>query len=288
MLGGVELSLMRTHNVHGTVERIDAAVVGIERHGGYIVGPVAELRGLDDRPAAEGSHVLRAVEQRQAFLGGQVDGLPPHLLQQFGSTHQLTLVFHLAQSDERQAEMGQRHEVAGAAHRALHVDHGVDLVVEEVDETLHGIEFAARIAIGERLYLEQDHQLHDLVGDALTDTAGMTHHQVDLQLRELVFADGDIAQRSETGRHAIDRHFGFGNLLVEILTASRDAMHGIVAQLEFVVAPQNLPHLVESQVACADFMYVHSVVVVVPIPASSLIIAYRQISPAGMGRVLLL
>ena len=51
--------------------------------------------------------------------------------------------------------------------------------------------------------------------------------------------------------------------MVEILAAAGDTVDGIVAQLEFIVPPQDFPNLVEGQVACTDFMYVHSVVVIV-------------------------
>ena len=78
--------------------------------------------------------------------------------------------------------MGQWNQVARRAHGALHVHDGVYIVVEEVYQSLHSLQVYARITIRERLYLEQYHELHYLVGHPLTNAAGMAHHQVDLQL----------------------------------------------------------------------------------------------------------
>ena len=58
----------------------------------------------------------------------------------------------------RRVEMmnpSQRHEVARGAHATLLIDNGAHAVVEELDETLYGVELDAAVAVGERLDLEE-------------------------------------------------------------------------------------------------------------------------------------
>ena len=72
-----------------------------------------------------------------------MNGLPAFLLQNCCAGHNFAFKLYFAQANQRQAEVGKRHEVAGCAQRSLHINNGVDVVVEEVDESLYGVEFAA-------------------------------------------------------------------------------------------------------------------------------------------------
>ena len=234
VFGGVHLSLVRTHRMDGMMEGFDTSIVGIEREGSNVVGPVAELCGVDNRPAAECCHVLCAVKQSQSFLRVQLDGFPVLEFKQFFSAHATALILHFAETNEGEAEVSERDKVTRRADRALHIDDGEDVVVEEVDETFDSVELHARIAITERLNLEQNHQLHDVVGHTFAATAGVAHHKVDLQLRELILVDVDVAERTEAGSDTINGVLRIGNLLVEVFAAAQDLLAGVFAQLEFV------------------------------------------------------
>ncbi len=165
-------------------------------------------RACDQRPDAVGAHELRAVEQRQPLFRLELEGFPAQFAKHFGRrTHHLADL-HLAQTQQRQAHVGQRREVARSAERTLLIDDGQDVAVEQLDETLHRRQLHARMAVGERLYLEQQNQPHDLRGHALPGSAGARHHEVLLQARQLVAAHRNIAQRPETGRDAVDRPLG--------------------------------------------------------------------------------
>ena len=185
---GLELALVGTHQVDGLGERLDASVIGFERHGADAVGPVAEFHSVQHSPHGERTHVLGAVEQCQALFAGQMDRLPALGTEHLGTGDDTAVHLDLAQTHQGQAQVCQRHQVARCAERALTIDDGADALVEEVNQALDGVELAARVAIAERLHLEQNHDAHYLVGHALTHTAGMRLHQVDLQLRQLVLA----------------------------------------------------------------------------------------------------
>ena len=187
---------------------------------------------MDQRPDAVGAHKLRAVQQRKALFRLQPDRLQPQFGKHFGRGTHLALILHLAQPQQRQAHMCQRREVARSAQRTLLIDDGQDAAVEKLHETLHRRQLHARMAVGERLYLEQQNQPHDLRGHALPGSAGVRHHEVLLQARQLVAAHRNVAQRPETGRDAVDRPLGVLHLAVEVLAAADDARPGVVAQRE--------------------------------------------------------
>ena len=90
--------------------------------------------------------------------------------------------------------MSQGDEVARSTERTLHIHNREDVVVEEVDEPLHGVELTAREAVTQRLYLQQKHDFHNLIGNSLTRAAGVRHHQVDLKFCQMVMSDGDVTE----------------------------------------------------------------------------------------------
>ena len=88
----------------------------------------------------------------------------------------------------------------------------------------------------------------------------MALDEVDLQLLQLVFAHRHFAQRAEAGGDAIDRHGAFGNFAVEILTATHDAMAGIVAELQLVVFFDDFADALNGEVFGIDLMNLHGYV----------------------------
>ncbi len=245
---------MGPHLVHGGVERLHTAVESLQRHGADPVGGAAQPPGPDERPDTVGAHELRAVQQGQSLLRLELNGAPPLRLQHLGSGNDLPFILHLAQTEQRQAQVGQRCQVARGAQRPLLIDDGEDIGVEKIGQTLDGAELNARVAVGERLDLEEQHQPDDLVRDALAGAAGVGHHQVLLQLGQLVGLHGDIAERAETGRNTVDGLLAGLHLPVEILAAADDARTGVVAQRKGVVSVQNLLDTVDGEVGGTDFV----------------------------------
>ena len=90
--------------------------------------------------------------------------------------------------------MRQRNEVARCAHRTLHIDNRTNTRIEEVDETLHGDQLTTGIAVAEGLYLEEKHDAYNVARHTVATAAGMAHHEIDLQLGELVLTDADVAE----------------------------------------------------------------------------------------------
>ena len=183
-----------------------------------------------------------------------MDGLPSHLLVELLTRDDLALILYMAEADERQTEVSQRHEVARGAHATLLIDNGAHAVVEELDETLHGVELDAAVAVGERLDLEEDHQTDHIRRHAVALATGVAHHEVDLQLGQLVLVDAHLAEGAETCRHTVDGCLGGGNLLVQIFTAADDACLGVVGETQLIALADDGADGIERQMFCADIM----------------------------------
>ena len=239
------LSFMRTHLMHCVGERCCESVVGIERHGSNLVSPIAQAVRLRESPNRERTHVLRAVEQCQTLLRCELDRLPVELAEHLLATYHLAVYLHFAKTDERKREMSQWHEVARCTERALHVHNRINIVVEEVDESVHGYELTAREAVAERLYLQEQHHLHDVVRHAVARAAGVRHHKVNLQLRQIVGTDAHVAERAEARRHTIYRCSSLRNLAVEILSTLHDALLRVVAQFYLVATIHHLANALD-------------------------------------------
>ena len=253
----INLPEMRSHGVDSVSKRLNSSVESIERHRRNHVGPVREASCLQQRPHGESTHILRAVEQRQALFRGHFNRFPTHPAQHFRSTDHFALHFHLALADERQTKVCQRHQVARSAERTLPINHRRDVVVVEINEPLHRVEFAARIAVTERLDFQQQHDPNDVVFNPLPHAASVTFDEVDLQLRQFVLAHRHVAQRAEACRHAIDRLRLACNFLVEILAAAHDSMACVVAQGQFFVSPDNFADALNREMLGTDLMDVH-------------------------------
>ena len=83
----------------------------------------------------------------------------------------------------------------------------------------------------------------------------MALHEIHLQLRQLVLAYRDVAQRAEAGGDTIDGFFLIGYLLIEIAAAANDALAGIVAQCQLIVLSDNFSDALYRQMFSANFVY---------------------------------
>ena len=182
-LAGLDLARVGADEVRQRQERFDAAVIGVQGHRGDAVRPGGEPHALEEGIDGVGAHELGAVQQRQAFLGLERDGLPALFGPYLRGGADLALIQNFAQADEREAQVGEGSEVAGSAEGTLLVHDRKDVLVEHVDEPLHRDELRARMAVGQALGLEEEHQLHNLGPDGLAGAAGVGHHQVVLKLR---------------------------------------------------------------------------------------------------------
>ena len=132
----------------------------------------------------------------------------------------------------------------------MHIHYWIDVIIEEIHQTLHSVEFTARVTIAQRLHLEQHHHLYDVVRHTVAYATSVRHHQIYLKLGELVGIYGNVAKRTETSGNAIDRTSGLGYLLVKVFPAADDAIACIVAKLKFVTVIYYLTDTLDGEMFC--------------------------------------
>ena len=245
----LNLSPVRADLLDAVHEGVDASVEGFERQGGDEVGPAREALGLEDGKDAVGRHELRAVQQGQALLAHQADGFPAEFVQHADGLAFPAFVVDVAHADEGQEEVGQRGQVARRAQRAAVVDDGQDVVVEEVQDALHGDDLHAAVPQRQGMCLEQHHQLDDDGAYFFAHAARMALDEVLLQRAQFVGGDVLVAQRAEARGDAIERLVGLGDLLVQVVAAALDARFGFRGQLQLQVLGQDAFDELEGQVA---------------------------------------
>ena len=192
--GRLHLSLMRTDGMHTGCEWLLAAVEGLEGDGGYLVGGRRDMLRMTQTPYGMGQHELGTVEKGQTLLRRQCQRLPAEEFLQLASGISPALVVKFAETKQRQTHIGQRGQVAGRAERALLIYHRNHSFIEEVNQPFHGLDPYSGVAVGQGFDLQGQHKAHNLRTHLLSYSAGMGHHQILLELRELVAVHGHVAE----------------------------------------------------------------------------------------------
>lgn len=112
-------------------------------------------------------------------------------------------VIDVAHADKRQEEVGQRREVARCAQRAAVVHDRHHVVVEEVEDALHGDYLHAAVSQREGVGLEQHHQLDYDRRYLFAHAARMALDEVLLKRSQFVHRDVFVTQRPESGGDAV-------------------------------------------------------------------------------------
>ncbi len=217
--GGLYLALVGTHLLDLGEEGLDAAVEGFEAHCAEEVEAVHQVPAVDEGLDAVGAHELCAVEQGQTLFGFQLDGIPAEDVECLFAADFLAFIHHVAFADEREEKVGQRGEVARSAERAAVVDHRENIVVVEVEDTLHGLDLHAAESHGKGVGLEQEHKADNVGVDGGAHAARVALDEVFLECGEVVAGDVLVAERAETGGNAVDGNGVFVGLAVQVVSA---------------------------------------------------------------------
>ena len=153
---------------------------------------------------ADAGHELGAVVQRQPLLGLQPQGLQPRPPQRLAPGQDLAAHLRLPFAHQHQRQVRQRRQVAGRAHGALLGDHGVDAVVQQVQQPLHDHRAHAGKALGQHVGAQQGHGARLRPRQGRAHAARVAADEVDLQLLQPVGGDGRLRQPPEARRHAVD------------------------------------------------------------------------------------
>ena len=226
-LAGENLPFVRAQVVGEGKEWFDAAVVGVQRHGANQVGPATEAHAFEDAPDGVGAHELRAVQQRQALFALQADGFPAQFFPDIGGRTDFPFIQYFSQADERQAQVGQGSQVPGGAQRTLLVNHGQDILVEHVNKALHRDKLRAGVPVREGLRLQEEHEFNNLRTHFFAGAARVRHHQVVLQLAQVLLGNGYVVQRPKAGGNAIDGPPDIVHFAVQVFAAFDNGLYGL-------------------------------------------------------------
>ena len=121
---------MRARGVDALVEGGRRAAQRFERHGAGEVGEPGDALGAAEGERADRGHGLRAVEEGEAFLGFEANGIDSGAAEGVAAVEAFAAVDGFAFADDAEREVRERREIAAGADRALLGDDGVDAVVE--------------------------------------------------------------------------------------------------------------------------------------------------------------
>ena len=156
---------------------------------------------------------MRAVDQREPFLGGQGHRCEAGALQRGAAGHALAVEQRLALADQHEREVGERREVPGGPDRATAGDHRDDVALQQAEEQLDELDPHARVSAAQRGGEQEHHPAHDLGVERRTGADGMRAQQVDLELGRVGSVDAHRGELSEAGRDAVDDAPGAHRLL---------------------------------------------------------------------------
>ena len=163
-----------------------------------------DILGREEAGGGKRGRDLRAVEERQALLGGEVHRRQAGGLEALQRGDRAAAPAHLADAQQHGRHMGQRRQVAGGADRALGRDAGMDAGIDQLHQRLQHAPPHAGVAEREAVDLEDHDQAHEPVIEQRPGAGGMRQHEAALQLGHLIVGDARARQRAEAGVDAVD------------------------------------------------------------------------------------
>ena len=196
---------VRPQRVDARVERRVGAHQRLERHGAGHVGQPRQPAGVEHGQRAQPRHEVRAVQQRQAFLG--LERQRPHAggLQRLARRHSAPVRHGLALADQAGRHVRERSEIARRSHRALLGHHGMHAAIQARHQGLDHARPDARGAASQRRGEQQDHRARLGLGERGTDATGVAQHEVALQRGALGRRNHHVLELADAGGDAVDR-----------------------------------------------------------------------------------
>jgi hypothetical protein len=199
---------MGTHLGQAGVEGDGRALERLQRQRERDDRGVEQTTGVADGECAGGGHQVGAVDQGQALLGGQDDGMQTGAVERRRPLHALAAQRGLTFADEHERDMGQRREVARGPHRALGRDNRDHVALEHRQQQLDDLRAHSGVPPAQRCDQQREHSAHDLSRQRGAGADGMRAHEVELQSRGVVGADAHAGQVADAGGDAVDRASG--------------------------------------------------------------------------------
>ena len=242
---GDGLARMRAQRLQVLREHPVGAHQPLDGHRGGDVGRGEQHPEVGDGENEHAQHAVGAVDQCQALLGVQLDGLESDGRQNVGTRSSYACrVARLALAHQHDRAVRQRGEVAGAAEAAELVHDGRDAVRQQPREGLGGAEMDAGMTGGQCRQAEEHHGPHHLTLDLRPRTGGVRADEGTLELGPELLRDVPGRERPETGGDAVCRRRRGGED-IDRLAGPEDGFDGVLRELDGRVLAGHLHHIVE-------------------------------------------
>ena len=157
--------------------------------------PMQRQRGRD----------LRAVEQRQSFLGAEREGREPRDLESPRARAAISPLWRtLPQPEQHRGHVGERGEIARGADGALRRNARIHARVEQRHHRIDHLGSHARVAAREARDLEQHREAHRGIVEQRAHAHAVREHEVALQQLQLVVGDVRLGELAEARVDAVD------------------------------------------------------------------------------------
>ena len=195
----VDLARLSAERVNARIERTVAAARGVDGQRANDQRRLEHRLEGEERVQRERGRRLRAVDEREAFLGAERERRDAGRKQRFAGGPTGAVDDELALADQRERHVRERREVAGCTDRPLlgHVRNQSRVVHgdQRIDDGLAHARGAAR----ERGGLQREHQAHDRSRQRRADAGRMRAHEVELQRGHVGVADARAREPAEAG-----------------------------------------------------------------------------------------
>jgi hypothetical protein len=199
------LAGMRTQGVQARVESPRRAEQGFDRHRRRHLCCSHQGADFGRRQHTARRHVLRAVDERQAFLHRETMRREAGAFERRGRRHAHAAVERLAFAEQRQAEMRERREIAARPDRALLGNDRCDIGIEQSHERLDQRRADSRITARDRMRAQHEHGTHHRNRQRIAVAHRVAAHQIDLQAIDFVAGDARAREWTEAGVDAVER-----------------------------------------------------------------------------------
>ena len=200
---------MRPRCVYALVEGDGRAEQRFQRHRARHVGKAREPRGAPERERSHSGERLRSIEQRQAFLRFQADGLDARALQSNQTRQALPAIHRFPFADHAERQVGKRRQISRRTHRTLRRDHGVYAAIQHGCQSLGKHRAHAAVAECQRIGAQGHDDARLRLGERRAQPAGVAAYQIELQAREFVTGNTHLAQFAEARIDAVNRQVIF-------------------------------------------------------------------------------
>src|SRR5580698_4551529 len=198
-----DLAAMRTGRVNTLVEGSWCSAQSFERHGSGEVEEFGDAESAIECERSRCGHRLRAVEEREPFLGFKSEWLDSGGLQSASGSSALALMDDIAFADESEGQMRERSEIAAGSDGAACRNDRVNAVIQQRNQRLDHYGANAAVAFGKNVGTQQQHRARFRLGERFAESGSVATNQIVLQRAQIAVRDANIGEFPESGVNSV-------------------------------------------------------------------------------------